>query len=337
MFKIKNGKIEKEEDVTFASQKLKECNVEELIRNNIDLLFDEETLLVIGQQVANEERGRSDLTAIDDSGNLVLIEVKRDKKDMKSRKEALEFQAIRYAAAYATIKDEDELINKVYAPYIEKHRQEFQYTERTATEIAVIMINDFKKEQAAWQFNKKQRIILVASDFDPQTLTAAAWLAKNNVDLTCFKLIPYIINKELFIDVKKIIPLDTYDDIMISVKGSNVSSQRNKLNSAIVRESLPRIADMLEWGVVKAGDIIVAKGREDEATLLANGMVKVAANGKELSMQNWLKKLYGWSSIQSYVYAVHKATNKTLSEIREEYLEETEKNATAELLEDNIQ
>ncbi|MFO8066930.1 MAG: hypothetical protein R6U11_05040, partial [Bacteroidales bacterium] len=58
----------------------------------------------IGSQVTNSEKGRSDLTAIDDNGNLVLIEIKRDIEDIKARKEELEFQAIRYAAGYAKIK-----------------------------------------------------------------------------------------------------------------------------------------------------------------------------------------------------------------------------------------
>ena len=91
-----------------------------------------------------------------------------------------------------------------------------------------------------------------------------------------------------------------------------------KKNKDITRRTLPKIDTLLEWGVVKPGDIIVAKGREDEGTLLANGNVSV--NGKEQSMQIWLKELYGWSSVQTYVFAVHKETGKTLSQIREEYM-----------------
>jgi len=59
--------------------------------------------------------------------------------------------------------------------------------------------------------------------------------------------------------------------------------------------------------------------REDEGTLLANGNVIV--HGTEKSMQVWLKEIYGWSSVQTYVFAVHKESGKTLSQIREEYME----------------
>jgi len=88
----------------------------------------------------------------------------------------------------------------------------------------------------------------------------------------------------------------------------------------MTRRSLPKIDDMLEWGAVKAGDIIVAKGREDEAELLANGNVK-ANDGEEISMQKWLKELFGWSSIQTYVFAVHMESGKSLSQIRKEYMD----------------
>ena len=45
-------------------------------------------------------------------------------------------------------------------------------------------------------------------------------------------------------------------------------------------------------------------------------------------MQAWLKSIYEWSSVQTYIFAVHKETGKTLSQIREEYMEKLEKENT---------
>lgn len=81
-------------ETSFKSLNLKESNIEEINRTNIELLLTDESLLIIGSQITNSEKGRSDLTAIDDNGNLVLIEIKRVVEDIKSRKEELEFQAI---------------------------------------------------------------------------------------------------------------------------------------------------------------------------------------------------------------------------------------------------
>ncbi len=39
-----------------------------------------------------------------------------------------------------------------------------------------------------------------------------------------------------------------------------------------------------------------------------------------MSMQMWLKDVYGWSSVQTYAFAVHKESGKTLSQIREGYM-----------------
>ena len=184
MYSIKGKQAARIEPVTFSELNMTENDIEEVLRNSIDMICDEEeSMLIVGRQVRNEKNGRSDLTAVDNNGNIVLIEIKRDRKDIEHRKEAFEFQAIRYAASYATIDKIDDLVKKVYAPYIEKYRSEFELGIRKLNEF--LRVNDAQKN-----FNEKQRIILVASDFDEQTLSAVAWLNSNNVDMSCFRLTP---------------------------------------------------------------------------------------------------------------------------------------------------
>lgn len=123
MYRInKNRKsVDKIEETTLADVGMKENDVEEMLREDIQMLEGEEvSLLVVGKQVQNQQRGRSDLTAIDANGNIVLIEIKRDRNDMEQRREPFEFQAIRYAASYCTIKSKNDLVQLVYAPYLEK-------------------------------------------------------------------------------------------------------------------------------------------------------------------------------------------------------------------------
>ena len=128
MYILENNSVTKIEQTSFKELGLIEKDVEEILRKNIEMLCDEEnSMLIIGQQVTNEEDGRSDLTAIDKEGNLVLVEIKRDKKDIEQRKEAFEFQAIRYAASLATIRLKEELVQDIYSPYVEKHKEEFWF------------------------------------------------------------------------------------------------------------------------------------------------------------------------------------------------------------------
>jgi len=323
MYSIKGKKAVRIEPVTFSELNMIENDIEEILRNSIDMICDEEeSMLIVGRQVRNEKNGRSDLTAVDNNGNIVLIEIKRDRKDIEHRKEAFEFQAIRYAASYATINKTDDLVKKVYAPYIEKYRNEFELGELTSFELGIRKLNEFLQvNDAQKNFNEQQRIILVASDFDEQTLSAVAWLNSNNVDMSCYRLIPYKLNEDIFFYVEKLLPVTKDDDYYVNLMDKSAMTTTTG-NKKITRRSLPKIDAMLEWGVVKEGDIIVAKGREDEGRLLSNGNVRV--NDEEKSMQVWLKEIYGWSSVQTYVFAVHKETGKTLSQIREEYMAQKE-------------
>ena len=188
----------------------------------------------------------------------------------------------------------------------------------TGYELGIRKLTEFLKENEVGQnFNEKQKIVLIASNFDIQTLSAVAWLNSNNVDISCIKLIPYKINDDVFIETEKVLPLDEYNSYYVDLLDKSVSGI--KRSTGIKRKSLPRIDSLLDWGVVKAGDIIIAKGKDNEAELLKNGNVMV--NGHEKSMQVWLKELYGWASIQTFVFAVHKETGKTLFQIREEFME----------------
>jgi len=173
---VKGNKAERIETTTFSEFGMSEADIEEILRCSIDMICDdEESMLIVGRQVKNEKSGRSDLTAVDNNGNIVLIEIKRDRRDIENRRESFEFQAIRYAASYATIETPDELVKKVYAPYIEKYRNEFEQGELTSYELGVRKLNEFlRANEAEKNFNKKQRIVLVASDFDEQTLSAVA-------------------------------------------------------------------------------------------------------------------------------------------------------------------
>ncbi len=323
MYKLKDYITEKIEASTFFELGMKEKDLEEIIRKNIDLICgEEESMLIVGNQVRNEANGISDLVSIDDEGNLVLIEIKRDKEDITSRRESFEFQAIRYAASYATIKTEEDLIDKLYAPYIKKFKKEFNTSELTHEEFAQRKLDEFlSANDAENNFNEKQRIILVASAFDEQTLSAVSWLASNNVDISCYQLTPYLFNDEVFIKSDKILPVNEPDDYYVNL--IDRKKTRSKSSSKIVRKNLPKIKDMLSWGVVNEGDIIVSKNYpENTAILQKNGNVKV--DEEEKSLNQWLSKIHGWSSVQAYAFALQEKSGKTLSELRREYMDKNE-------------
>ena len=302
---------------------LKEAHVEELLRQNIDLIIEEESFLIVGQQIINKDNARNDLVGVDESGNLVLIEIKRDLDDCKSRKEPFEFQAIRYTASLATIKTPEELINQIYAPYIEKHREEHDFGELTSFEYASRKLLGFlDKNNAQLNFNEKQRIILVSSGFEDQALSAVSWLIKNGIDISCFSLTPYEVESDIFLSIEKVLPSKSLEDFYVEFKQNEISFSKAK-NEKIKRQRnyLPRMGKLFEWGIIKAGDEIFIKDRP-ESLAVAVDEKTVTFNGETIAYNRWGEKATGWSSICIYEWAILKKENKLLADLRAEKMKE---------------
>ena len=315
------------ETKTFRDLGLKERDVEEFLRSNISLIFgEEETLLVIGQQVRTETQGISDLTAIDGDGNIVLIEIKRDLDDIKTRREAFEFQAIRYAASYAKIKDAEEIVDSVYSAYIEKHRSEYDLGGLTAAEKARRELRQFlESNKAAKTFNSKQRIILIASAFDKQTLSAVAWLIANNVDISCFVITPAVVGGQGFLNIDRILPPPQIDDYYIGLAGVPATTKAESTSKgAITRTFLPRMDKLFEWGVLIKGDQLRIRNF-DNSDAVALDENTVDFSNERMSYNNWGQKVTGWSTINIYEWAVLASSDKTLHELRAAKMEELEK------------
>jgi len=99
----------------------------------------------------------------------------------------------------------------------------------TSAELDNRKLTEFLKVNGAGNnFNKSQKIILVASDFDEQILSAVAWLNSNNDDISCFKMTPYKIISELYINIEKILPLNTYKDYYVNLLDSCLKSSTQK-------------------------------------------------------------------------------------------------------------
>ena len=308
----------KVEKTTFTKLEMKESDLEEMIRMNVELVTDDESIQIIGKQVKNEKLGRSDLTAIDQEGNIILIETKRDRLDIEGRKEAFEFQAIRYAASYATITTIEEAVNIIYGPYLAQYDQKKIEGNLTANEAAMRNLTEFLKiNETESTFNERQRIILVASDFDEQTLSAVTWLNQNGVDMSCYKLTPYIIDEKIYIDSTRILPISDPKEFYVNL-WTKSTTVKTKSGGTRTKRTLPKIDQLIEWGIVSPGDTIRAKNRPHTGQLTESGNVLV--QGQEISMQSWLKSVYGWSSVQTYMFTVDEKTGKTLSQLREEYM-----------------
>ncbi|HEX8635471.1 MAG TPA: hypothetical protein VF703_15100 [Pyrinomonadaceae bacterium] len=234
-------------------------------------------LLIISRQPTTSTRKRADLLGIHRDGSLIVIEVKRDAADERNRVEGIEFQAIRYAAAsrkmtvdaiietYAryllSIHFEKEAahLNEIYPVFIEEYRQVAvgKLCEHLADEEEELSEEDL---EAIIDPKEKQKIYLVAADYEADVISACAWLREHNIDVSCFRLRPYRIAGEIVLERERLIPPpelgDYMTDIFVSpVIGGQIQPQARRKQS----EDKP---SRLIWADDEENPINVATWRE---------------------------------------------------------------------------
>jgi hypothetical protein len=317
--------------ISFTELKLQEKQLEDFIRKNIDLIYpdEEESLLIVGQQVRDVGKGRSDLIAINSDGDLVLIEIKRDVADILHRTEPLEIQAIRYAATLATIEEPEEII-ELFSLYIGRHKGEYAelLKERSSEEVARKLLKEFMNDnEIGDDFNEKQKIILIASGFDDNTLSACAWLARNNIDIRCIKLEPFKHNEQIHLRVtQEIPPLSELEDFFVGINTEGKIKKRPQDDrKAIERQKLPRMPWLLEHGVIQIGMPIEIIGHIDERAVVIDAYT-VKYKDKIMKYNDWGQEVTGWSSICIYDWARPVGSNKKLTELRAEKMAELQSN-----------
>ena len=207
LFRVTRGSSDsvKVSEVNFAELGLQEQrDIENWVAANPSILA--EDLLIVGRQFRGFDRTREtpDLLAVDSSGNLVIIELKRDDSGGD-----VHWQAIKYAS----------------------------YLDRATSEDVVAMLGEFasvSEEEAAERllehmeaddftyFNKGQRIILASHRFAPEVTSAALWLngkVPGEDLITCVTLTPFrdTATGSLYIQATTIIPVPGVEDYVITI------------------------------------------------------------------------------------------------------------------------
>ncbi|MCM2535195.1 hypothetical protein NDK43_26145 [Neobacillus pocheonensis] len=308
--------------ITYKSIGLVENALEEFLQDNIDVLTQEEDyeLNIIGKQVRNNSNKRTDLVGIDSNGNVVVIEIKRDEEDMKTRRDNFESQAIRYAASFAKINSVEEIVEKVYANYLVQHEN---VKDEVAVEIGINNIMNFLEKHGTFHnFNADQRIILIASSFDPSVLSASAWLLTKGLDISCFEIAPQLIEGEngndYLLEIKKLLPLGSEDDYFSEIITNENKRPTTRKQSNWTRKTFPKLTNIIEVGLVSEGEDIYFKNKETESSATIYSGNDVEFNGKIISLNAWAKQFAPSGKVNAYDYTIVKEKHKTLSEIRAE-------------------
>jgi len=220
------------------------------------------------------------------------------------------------------------LVEQIFARYIMRRSDEFDLGDLTPEELGKRIINKFLHENNAEKsFNSSQRIILVSSSFDEQTLSAAAWMSENGIDISCISLNPIKISEgegsSYFLSVEKLIPVRSVEEFFIVFSGTAVGSRSSVSvtpRTGRTTTSLPNMAKLREWKIVKDGDMLTIKGFADSEAIVRDAST-VDYKGQVLSFNEWGLKVTGWSAINIYNRAVNSA-GRTLAECRKERMQQ---------------
>ena len=146
-----------------------EAVLEDWLESNPDGILEDGRLLIIGRQIVTDLSGFIDLLGIDREGQVVVVELKRDRTPRDTIAQALEY------ASFIARLDHDEL-ETILRSYLsdeslslaDHHRQYFQLSPDEAV-----------------AFNKDQRIVIVGQQVTAGIRQTASFLRSKGISVTC--------------------------------------------------------------------------------------------------------------------------------------------------------
>ena len=193
---------------------LERQHIQEWIAANPSVLG--EDLLIIAKEFSGFDRTneRVDLIAVDETGKLVVIELKRDDTGTD-----VIWQAIKYAGYLHRATSES--IARMTAAYWEE-----------SEENAGLRLLQHLEADDLGSLNHDQRIIIASHRFAPEVTSAALWLNEKSLEddlFTCVKLTPYqdTETSALYVQASTIIPVPGIDeDYLVGVRQSSQAETR---------------------------------------------------------------------------------------------------------------
>src|SRR5690606_21566989 len=201
---------------------------QEWLENQPEALGEE--LLIIQKEFADfdDTRERLDLLALDKQGDLVIIENKLD----DSGRDAT-WQALKYASYCSSLSKWQ--IKDIFQSYLNINGNEGN-SEEIITEF--LEMENFDE----LVLNENQRIVLVAGGFRKEvTSTVMYLLTKYNLQIQCFKAIPYKFGEQILVDFQQIIPVPEAREFTIRM------AEKSRQDLSTQGENVERIRILREF------------------------------------------------------------------------------------------
>jgi hypothetical protein len=194
-----------------AEQIYERDDLQRLLRDQIEVLFPDEAMLVLAEEFGDwdDSRRRVDLLCLDSDANLVVVELKRTESGGH-----MELQALRYAAMVSTMTFEQAA--QAHAQYLQQRDLAEEDVEHQARQ-AILQFLGWDESQEDG-FADNVRIVLASQNFHRELTTTVMWLLEREIDIRCLRLIPYkLANGEIVLNVDQVIPLPEAAEYQIRV------------------------------------------------------------------------------------------------------------------------
>ncbi|MCA9044764.1 MAG: DUF4268 domain-containing protein [Planctomycetaceae bacterium] len=204
LYEIGNDSLRVIEQTTFVGAKLKERDVQRLLRTQIEVL--DPDLYVLAEEFSEwqDSSRRIDLLAIDRDAQLVVIELKRTEDGGH-----MELQALRYAAMVSAM---------TWQEAVEAHREYLQTIGvMEDAEERILSFLDWTEARVD-DFGQEVRIVLASANFSRELTTSVLWLIEKGVDIRCIRMMPYFNEQQLLLDVQQVIPLPEAADYQVRLQ-----------------------------------------------------------------------------------------------------------------------
>lgn len=264
----------------FAALEMYErADLQRLLRDEVSALG--EDLLVVAEEFGNWEdaRRRIDLLALDKSGRLVVIELKRT--DVGGH---MELQAIRYAAMVSSMGFAEVL--DAYEAHCAKHRSSEDVDARAELE-AFLDVSDDVEEPT---ISTDVRIILVSADFGREITTAVLWLnGFEGMDIRCVRLVPYEMDGRVLLDIQQVIPLPEAADYQVQLRKKGAARERARASGR----------DLTRYHIIIDGEELPDENKRNAVRVMVEQLVARGVRPSELATHFPPSKWHSFDGILS--------------------------------------
>lgn len=169
---------------------------------------------------------RLDVLGLDESGRLVVVELKRDKAS-----DTVEMQAIKYAAMVSRFTPD--VLASQHARFLAQRGE-------TCSEADAMDRLLAHAEALDVEILRRPRIILVANDFPPVVTATVVWLNEMEIDVTLVQFQAYRAGDKIVLSVSQVYPIQDVEDFTVTprqaeIRAAVATKKRTQETSAVRR------------------------------------------------------------------------------------------------------